>query len=126
MLLNFCTATPPASSILIIDDELPILNMLKISLTRKGFIVDTAQNGEEGLKKIDSNGYNLILTDIQMPGISGVQVLRHLKSRENNSARIIGMSGTPWLFGQNNFDAVLAKPCSLNELKDTIDRVMSN
>ena len=126
MLLNFCTASPPASSILVIDDELPILNMLKSSLTKKGFMVDTAQSGEEGLKKNDSNAYNIILTDIQMPGISGIQVLNRLKEDTKNSARVIGMSGTPWLFEQNNFDAVLSKPCSLNELKDTIDRVMSN
>jgi len=125
MLLNFYTDSPPANSILVIDDELPILNMLKSTLTRNGYAVDTAQSGEEGLKKNRSNYYNLILTDIQMPGISGIQVLKHLKN-DKNSTRVIGMSGTPWLLDQNNFDAVLSKPCSLNELKDTIDRVMAN
>lgn len=124
MLFNFCTAMP-TNSILVIDDELPILNMIKLALTRNGYAVDTAQSGKEGLMKNKSNGYNIVLTDIQMPGISGLQVLEHLRN-DKNPTRVIGMSGTPWLFDQNNFDAVLSKPCSLIELKDTIDRVMAN
>jgi CheY-like chemotaxis protein len=125
MLLNFCTAKPPTKSILVIDDDLPTLDMLKSSLTRNGYTVDTAQSGEEALKKNKSNGYNIILTDIQMPGISGIQILKHLKNDEDPT-RVIGMSGTPWLLDQKNFDAVLSKPCTLNELKDTIARVITN
>jgi len=125
MLINFSDETPK-DSILVIDDELPILNMLKLNLTRKGFKVDTAQSGEEGLKKIKSNGYKIILTDIKMPGMSGTQVLCRLNEQNLKSTRVIGMSGTPWLLNQNNFDAVLSKPCSLNELKTTIDRVIKN
>jgi len=125
MLLNFCTAKPPVKSILVIDDDLPILDMLKSSLTRNGYTVDTAQSGEEALKKNKSNDYNIILTDIQMPGISGIQILKHLKN-DKDPTRVIGMSGTPWLIDQKNFDAVLSKPCTLNELKDTIARVIAN
>ncbi len=125
MLLNFCTAKPPEKSILIIDDELSILDMLKLSLTRNGYTVDTAQSGEEALKKNKSNGYNIILTDIQESGISGIQVLKHLKNDEDPT-RVIGMSVTPWLLDQKNFDAVLSKPCTLDELQDTIAQVITN
>ena len=45
------------NQILVIDDEVPILNMLKLMLTRIGFLVDTAESGEEGIKKINSNDY---------------------------------------------------------------------
>ncbi|MCD4674783.1 MAG: response regulator, partial [Desulfobacula sp.] len=55
-------------------------NMLKLILTRNGFMVDTAESGEEGIKKIDLKNYTLTLTDIKMPGISGDQVLDYLRN----------------------------------------------
>ena len=112
------------SQILIIDDEAPILNMLKLKLTRIGFLVDTAESGDEGIKKIDSNKYTLILTDIEMPGISGNQILHYLKNKRKSSIPVVGMSGTPWLLNQNNFDAILAKPCSLKETVEVVCRLI--
>ncbi len=67
------------SKVLIIDDETAILKMISKVLSRKGYCVEIAENGEEGIKKIESNDYNLILTDIKMPGISGKQVAYSLK-----------------------------------------------
>ena len=112
------------NQILVIDDEAPILNMLKLKLTRLGFLVDTAETGEEGLKKINSNRYSLILTDIKMPGISGDRILQYLKDEKKSSIPVVGMSGTPWLLDQNNFDAILAKPCSLKETVGVINQLL--
>jgi len=61
--------------VLIVDDELPILKMLKLQLTRMGFVVDIAANGKDAINKINHNFYNVILTDIKMPEISGAQIL---------------------------------------------------
>jgi len=108
--------------ILIIDDELPVLNMLKLFLTRKGFMVDTARNGEDGIQKIDSNNYTLILTDIKMPGISGDQILDYLRNKIKKSTPVVGMSGTPWFLEQNDYDAVLSKPCSMKEVLAVINQ----
>ena len=107
---------PGIDPILIIDDELSILNLLSKSLTRNGYTVDTVENGEKGIKKIKANNYSLIFTDIKMPGLSGTQVLQHLRHVQNNLTPVVGMSGTPWLLDQSDFDAVLAKPFSLKEL----------
>ena len=123
MFLNFCNNIS-SPSILVIDDELQVLNMLERFLTRKGFIVDTASNGEEGIKKIDLKNYTLILTDIKMSGISGRHVLSHIKGREKNSIPVIGMSGTPWLLEQNNFDAVIQKPCLMKEALVVINQLI--
>jgi len=123
MFLDFCYATSSAS-ILIIDDELPILTMLKINLTRNGFIVDTAQSGEEGFNKIDSNEYNLILTDMQMPGISGNQIFDHVKDCKKSSIPVVGMSGTPWSLNQEKFDAILSKPSSLKNALTVINKLI--
>lgn len=121
MFFAFCGVIASAT-ILIIDDEIPILKMLKLTLTRKGFNVDTAVSGEEGMVKINSNTYDLILTDIKMPGISGNQILHYLKNEKMSTTPVVGMSGTPWLLDQNDFNAVLSKPCSLRETLATINQ----
>ncbi len=105
-----------SKSILVIDDEQPILNLLAKSLTKNGYAVDSAENGEMGIEKIESNDYNLIFTDMRMPGLSGEEVLKHLRSMRKNLTPVVGMSGTPWLLEQIDFDAVLAKPFSMEEL----------
>ena len=102
--------------ILIIDDELPILNLLSKILTRNGYTVDTAESGEKGIKKIESNNYSLILTDMKMPGMSGGQVLQFSKKIRKNLTPVVGMSGTPWLLDKIDFDYVLAKPFSMKDL----------
>ncbi len=124
MFLNFCNAIS-SSTILVIDDELPVLNMLKLILTRDGFMVDTAENGEEGIKRIESKNYALILTDIKMPGISGDQVLDYLRNKINRLTPVIGMSGTPWLLNQSDYDAVLPKPCSMKETLVLINQLIT-
>lgn len=103
-----------AHKILIIDDETEILKILSEVLSRKGYHIDTAETGEEGILKIEANDYNLILTDLKMPGISGNQVAYFLNDIKDKRPPIVGMSGTPWLFDKDIFDAVLEKP-SLNE-----------
>ena len=108
--------------VLIIDDELPILKMLKLQLTRMGFNVDIAESGEEGIEKINSNAYDLILTDIKMPDISGDQILQYVKTKKGSTLPVVGMSGTPWLLDQNDFNAVLSKPCSMKETVATINQ----
>ena len=102
--------------ILIIDDELPILNLLSKCLTRNGYTVDAVESGEKGIKKIISNNYSLILTDMKMPGISGEQVLQYSKKIRKNLTPVVGMSGTPWLLDKIDFDYVLAKPFSIKDL----------
>ncbi len=124
MFLSFCNAIS-SSTILVIDDELPVLNMLKLILTRNGFMVDTAESGEEGIKKIDLKNYNLILTDIMMPDISGDQILEYIKGKKKSLIPVIGMSGTPWLLDQKKFDAILSKPCSMKETLTVINQFIT-
>ena len=99
--------------------------MLKLLLTRTGFLVDTAESGEEGIKKINSNKYALILTDINMSGISGDQILHYLKHEKKSPIPVVGMSGTPWLLDQSDFDAVLSKPYSMKETLAVINQLIT-
>ena len=78
--------------ILVIDDEPVIRELLDDVLSRKGYVVDTAEDGEVGLAKAQKTSYDLVFTDIRMPGISGVEVYRRIKVISPES-QVIVMTG---------------------------------
>nr|NJM02041.1 response regulator [Desulfobacula sp.] len=86
---------PTRNSILVIDDEASVLSFLRLCLSRRGYRVDTAKSGEEGIKKIRANGYSMIITDIKMGSLSGDNVLYYLRDVLGDPTPVIGMSGTP-------------------------------
>jgi len=106
----------PHHRVLVIDDDPMICGLIKSYLSCEKYAVDTAENGSTGIEKIDAFNYDLIITDIKMPGISGDQILFHVRNSRNHSLPVIGISGTPWLFENKPFDAVLEKPFSLKTL----------
>lgn len=65
--------------ILVIDDEKPTLNMFRLLLGAHGYTVLTAENGNEGLEVFERERPPLVLTDIKMPGMDGIEVLRRIK-----------------------------------------------
>lgn len=66
-------------SLLIVDDEVDILNVLKFVLEKEGYKVDTAIKGEEALSKIKQETYDIVLTDLRMPGMDGIELLERAK-----------------------------------------------
>ena len=68
--------------ILIVDDEKPIRNLLRITLTNAGYFCDTAEDGNKALQKIDNGKYHLILLDVMMPAISGFELLEYIRPLE--------------------------------------------
>ena len=65
--------------ILVVDDEKDIREFLSIALTRvEGFSVELAENGEEALQKIDRESFDLVLTDLKMPKMDGLQLLSEI------------------------------------------------
>ena len=93
-------------------------------LACKNFKIDTANNGEDGIKKIELNRYGLILTDISMPRISGIQVLKYSREIIGKTTPIVGMSGNSCLLDENLFDAVLLKPFTVKELFWVVDHFL--
>src|SRR5690242_5225784 len=71
--------------ILVIDDEVDIREGLELLLTTEGFLADTAQNGTEGLRKFSENSYDLVLLDLMMPDISGMEVLEQVRQRDRET-----------------------------------------
>lgn len=113
------------SKVLVIDDETAILRMLAMALSRKGYQVDTADSGEKGLKKLQSNDYGLVITDMVMGSMSGDDVLENVRELKGDSIPVIAMSGTPWLMDEHQFDAVLPKPYSLKLLFEIMENMIS-
>jgi DNA-binding NtrC family response regulator len=66
-------------SILIVDDEEDILNVLKLILTKEGYQVDTALDGKQALQLFRKNSYDIVLTDLKMPEIDGMELLERIK-----------------------------------------------
>jgi len=79
-------------SILIVDDETSILQSLSGLLSDEGFEIQTAANGYEALKVIDTESPDLVLLDIWMPGIDGIETLKEIK-KQNPHIQVIIISG---------------------------------
>jgi two-component system NtrC family sensor kinase len=77
------------NKILLIDDEADILRVLSMSLKVDGYDVATALNGEEGLEIFAKDKPDIVLTDIKMPGMSGIEVLKTVKELDEETEVII-------------------------------------
>ena len=85
-----------ARRVLVIDDEPAVLRVLGLLLQRHGFAVDSAADASEGLKQLETNSYHCVLSDIIMPGLSGLDFLRELR-RHDLDVPVILMTAGPTL-----------------------------
>ncbi|MBF0301431.1 MAG: response regulator [Desulfamplus sp.] len=75
--------------ILVIDDEKTTLKMFRLFLELYGFDIHTAESGEEGLELFEREKPGIVLTDIKMPGMDGIEVLKEIKRRAPNTEVIV-------------------------------------
>lgn len=113
------------STVLVIDDEKGILQIIRLALTKFGHNVETATDGQEGIRKFDDGSFDIVITDIRMPGIDGNGVVKHIRKSDKQSIPVIAISGTPWLMENNAFDMVLAKPFPLKKLVESIGSLVT-
>ena len=73
-------------SILLVDDSLSIRKFVGRMLEAAGYDVDTAVDGEEGLRKARERSYRLIITDLEMPKVNGYEVIQALRARPHTEA----------------------------------------
>ncbi len=68
--------------LLLIEDEVDLVNAIVKGLRREGYAVDSALNGEDGLLLADLNSYDLLILDLNLPGIDGLEICRRLRARQ--------------------------------------------
>lgn len=69
--------------ILIVEDEKQMSTFIEMELTHEGYEVDTAYDGREGLEKVENKEYDLILLDIMIPSLNGIEVCRRIRQFSN-------------------------------------------
>lgn len=112
--------------ILVVDDEWNIRDVLSNILQAQGYDVDCAEDGEEGIAKIDENDYDIVITDLKMPKVSGMEVLRHLQA---TSSSTLGIVATGYGSIESAVEALrtgaydyITKPFHLDEIKSRIHK----
>ena len=117
--------------VLVIDDEEPVLELARATLARRGFSVDTATCGNDGLKQTAIHNYDLILCDWKMPGLDGQQVFEQLQMTNPVAAkRFVFMTGdvinerTQKVLRESGAPC-LAKPFSIDEFEGLMKNLTS-
>lgn len=114
--------------ILIIEDEENLAKPLKKCLENRGFAVDYAQEGKTGLKLAQTNEYDCILLDLNLPEVDGIEIARQLREQENTSP-IIMVTARSQIFNKlegfdHGADDYVTKPFDLEELIARINAVI--
>lgn len=107
------------NKVLIIEDEAEILSFLKPELIHEGYDVDTASDGRSGLEKIESENFDIVLLDLMLPGLNGIEVCR--RARKTTNVPIIMITARDQIIDKvtgldNGADDYLTKPFSIEEL----------
>jgi two-component system, OmpR family, response regulator ArlR len=108
-----------AQKILIVEDEIKIARFLELELGHEGYTVDQAHDGREGLNKALNNQYDLIVLDIMLPSVNGIEVLR--KIRQNSEIPIILLTAKDEVMDKvvgldMGADDYITKPFAIEEL----------
>lgn len=115
-------------NILVIDDDESVLESICAILEISGYQVAGVLGGEEGLASFQKGNFDLITTDLEMPGMSGFDVARAIKEVDANIP-VIMVSGSadeiaPEKLQENGVDHVLAKPFRPAELRRVISKAL--
>lgn len=121
---------PRVTKILVVDDETALCEMIHIFLSKCGYDVLKASSGEEALQKVQDDEPSLVLLDIKMPGLDGLETLRRIKQKGNSTTVIMMTAVAEKNVKQKALDLgaedYIIKPVDLRDLQqsvqDAIDR----
>ncbi len=114
----------PAPHVLLVDDDTGLLGVTRELLEDAGYRVTAAEDGEAAIRELAIGGYDLVLTDVGLPGLGGVDVLKAVRARDRELP-VVFLTGSPSL--ETAIDAVqlgaqryLLKPVAATELLDAV------
>lgn len=116
------------AAVLIVDDERIIREILTRSVTREGYAVDQATDGRDALDKLATSPFDIVITDIKMPGMDGIELLKKVKAQYPKTSVIIitayGGSLTPTDTLKAGADMYITKPFKSFEIAEALRTVI--
>lgn len=115
-------------SILLIDDDDSLRRVIEFSLTEVGYKVQPAASGEDGLRFLDKDDFDAVITDITMPGMNGIEVLAKVRERDEQLPVIVitaygTIESAVGAMKQGAFDYI-TKPFNRDELRLTLEKAL--
>lgn len=115
--------------VLLVDDEQELVEILSSRLSSRGFSMDTALSGEEGLTKLQVRDFDVVILDVFMPGKDGIQTLKEMKALKPLT-EVIMLSGNATLESaiegmQNGAFDFLVKPADMGDLVEKINKAFA-
>jgi CheY-like chemotaxis protein len=120
----------PKGTIFIMDDDLALQKVIEFALRNEGYEVVLASDGQDGMQKLESLSPDLVLSDIMMPNMDGVEVFEHIQERlQDDGIPIIimtALSRKPWFADLEAEGAVIIhKPFEVEYLLELIKTTLS-
>jgi len=116
--------------ILVVDDDTIVQEFLTTILTEEGHQVEIVDNGDDALERIDSGDYDVILLDIKLPGMSGIELYRYMqKALKSLARRVIFITGDVMSkdtmgFLSKTSAPYITKPFDAEQLEEHINRIL--
>ncbi len=113
--------------ILVVDDNIMIRKLVRNIFINEDYEIEEAENGVEGLEKIRENSVDLVITDIIMPEMEGLELIMHLK-KDFPNIKIIAMSGSKpyylYMAKKLGIEKVFTKPLNLHEFLNAVKKII--
>jgi CheY-like chemotaxis protein len=114
--------------VLIVDDEAYVRELIRDTLKMRGYALELASDGAAALERLERSEFDLVLTDVVMPGIEGFELLRRVK-KLHPGVKVVILTGFSRHHDISEFllhgaDEYLSKPFQVHELLETVARVL--
>ncbi len=110
-------------TVLVVNDHEMQLNLMKKQLSHAGHTVILCFSGKEAIEKLKLNKIDVVITDMEMSGMTGEELLAHIR-QTYGSLPVILMSGNHGNLRKKGFDGYLAKPFSMQDLLTVVDNAL--
>ena len=120
-----------AQRILVVDDDPPVAAFIRAALVKQGYAVDVAHGGEAALERLAEGGFDLVLLDVAMPGMSGYEACRRIRAdRRTAHVRVIFLTSKDGLMDRAEgedagSDLYLTKPVTTARLANMVALFLS-